>query len=93
MHEDNVRHAAANFVKFTPTTFTSINAMMSPLLSIRPEAKDESGRQIPIAYMATDRIKTIISYAAANAKAQVRIKFYSKISKQPGFQVMEDNTH
>ncbi len=40
---------------------------------------------IQITEMATDHIKTIISYAAADAKAQERIKFYHTISTQPGF--------
>ncbi|KAN0135548.1 hypothetical protein V8E53_006439 [Lactarius tabidus] len=89
-HEDNVKHAAAEFVKIAPTTFTSINAIMSPLLSIQPKGKDGSGRKIPVAYMATDQIKTIISYAAADAKARVQSKFFFKLSKQPGFQASMD---
>ncbi len=40
-----------------------------------------------VSEMATDHIKTIISYAAADANAQERIDFYQKISTQPAFRV------
>ena len=65
---------------------SKINEMkFSHLFSIRPKDQNRDGRMIQITEMATDHIKTIISYAAADAKAQERIKFYHTISAQPGF--------
>lgn len=52
---------------------------------MEPEGLTEESRQISIGHIATDRIKNVILYAAAEAGAQERIKFYLKISKQPGF--------
>ncbi len=57
----------------------------SHLFSIRPKDQNRNGRMIQITEMATDHIKTIISYAATDAKAQEQIKFYHTISTQPGF--------
>ncbi|KAH9048284.1 hypothetical protein EDB84DRAFT_299074 [Lactarius hengduanensis] len=56
------------------------------LFSVRPEEKDEAGRRIQFVDLASDRIKTIVSYATANTRAQKRIKFYETISTQPGFE-------
>ncbi|KAH9038961.1 hypothetical protein EDB85DRAFT_1887706 [Lactarius pseudohatsudake] len=53
---------------------------------LRPEEKDEAGRRIQFVDLASDRIKTIVSYATANTRAQKRIKFYETISTQPGFE-------
>ena len=49
------------------------------------EPKGEESRQTPIGRIATDRIRDIILYAAAEAEAHERVKFYLTISKQPGF--------
>ena len=57
------------------------------LFSISPEGKDELGRCVPIANMATDQIKDIISCAAADVEAQKRINFYLEMSKEPMFGV------
>ena len=55
------------------------------LFAMEPKGLTEELRQISIGYIATDRIKDIILYAAAEAGAQQRINFYHTISKQPGF--------
>lgn len=85
MHEDIVKQAAIKCVELALTN-TMLDAMLSPLISVRPVANGMGGRQVPIACMATDRIKTIVLYAAADADAQLRIRFFLKLSKQPGFQ-------
>ncbi|KAI9456403.1 hypothetical protein BJY52DRAFT_564652 [Lactarius psammicola] len=87
-HAHNVKRAAEKFVKLAPTV-TNFNAteVSHILFSIRPEVQERGGRRILVAEMATDHIKAIISYAAAEAEAQERIKFYQKISTQPGFRV------
>jgi hypothetical protein len=75
LHEDDVKDAAAEFVKLAPTIIR-LNAMtVSHLLfSVRPKDKSGTagGRQIPIPYIATDRIKTIVSSAAAEAEAEAK---------------------
>ncbi|KAH9180197.1 hypothetical protein EDB89DRAFT_1900160 [Lactarius sanguifluus] len=76
-YEKAAEGAAKRFVKdpdverddFDVTTITHI------LISVRPEEKDEAGRRIHIVDLASDRIKTIVSYAAANARARKRIEF------------------
>jgi hypothetical protein len=55
------------------------------VFAIQPKGKDETGRRMPIAGMATDRIWEIISYAAAKAHVQGRISFYQTISEDPDF--------
>ena len=55
------------------------------LFKMEPEGDTEELRQSLIGYIATDRIKNIILYAAAEAEAHERIRFYLAISKQPGF--------
>ena len=85
MHEDIVKQAAIKCVELASTN-TMLDAMLSPLISVRPVANGMGGRQVPIACMATDRIKTIVLYAAADADAQLQIRFFLKLSKQPGFQ-------
>jgi hypothetical protein len=55
------------------------------LFSLRPKDETKAGRMIFNVYMATNRIKDIILYAAVGAKAQERIKFYRAIVKQPTF--------
>ncbi|KAI9433100.1 hypothetical protein BJY52DRAFT_842799 [Lactarius psammicola] len=85
-HEHRVKNAANSFVTNTPKTPEFDETKVSHILfSIRPEKEDREGRMIQIPEIATDHIKTIISYAAADAKAQERIDFYQTISTQPGF--------
>ncbi|KAH9178312.1 hypothetical protein EDB89DRAFT_1166852 [Lactarius sanguifluus] len=85
-HEDEVKDAAGVFVK-DPLTIPKFNkSKVSHLLfSIRPESQNRKGRRRQIPEMATDHIKMIILYAAAEAKAQDRIYFYQTISTQPEF--------
>jgi hypothetical protein len=85
--EKTVETAAHNFVRdpvnyernFDPTGASHV------LFSLRPEDKTEAGRMIFNAYIATDRIRNIISYAAAEAEAHERIYFYRTIERQPTF--------
>ncbi|KAI9446795.1 hypothetical protein H4582DRAFT_2070118 [Lactarius indigo] len=89
-YEKTVEGAAKHFVNdpdaieldfnMTTTRITHI------LFSVRPKEKEETGRRIQIADLASDRIKTIISDAATHARAQKRINFYDTISTQPGFE-------
>ena len=87
-HAVDVKNAAEKFIKRDPT-ITNFNAITVShvLFSIRPEVERKGGRRVMVAEMATDHIKTIISYAAADANAQERIDFYQKISTQPAFRV------
>ena len=87
-HAVDVNNAAEKFIKRDPT-ITNFNAITVShvLFSIRPEVEGKGGRTVMVTEMATDHIKTIISYAAADANAQERIDFYQKISTQPGFGV------
>jgi hypothetical protein len=55
------------------------------LFAIQPKGKDLTGRRMPVATMATHRIWQVISYAAAQAQVQDRIRFYQMISEQPDF--------
>ncbi|KAI9441166.1 hypothetical protein BJY52DRAFT_502957 [Lactarius psammicola] len=85
-HEHRVKNAANSFVKNPPITPKFDETKVSHILfSIRPKKEDREGRMTQIPEIATDHIKTIISYAAADAKAQERIDFYQTISTQPGF--------
>ncbi|KAI9461300.1 hypothetical protein BJY52DRAFT_1117251 [Lactarius psammicola] len=88
LHEHRVENAALDFVKQAPTT-TNFNKMkVSHLLfSIRPEYQNRDGRRTQITEIATEHIRTIISYAADNVRAHERIDFYQTISTQPGFRV------
>jgi hypothetical protein len=61
------------------------------LFSMEPKGLTEGLRRISIGHIATDRIKNIILYAAAEAKAQKRIDFYFTISTQPGFRTSVGN--
>ncbi|KAH9001604.1 hypothetical protein EDB92DRAFT_1827712 [Lactarius akahatsu] len=82
------RWAAKRFVKDPDVERddSDVKTITHMLFSVRPEEKDEAGRQIQFVDLASDWIKTIVSYAAANARAQKRIKFYETISTQPGFE-------
>ncbi|KAH9037886.1 hypothetical protein EDB85DRAFT_566732 [Lactarius pseudohatsudake] len=90
-HEDEVKDAAGEFVK-DPLTIPKFNkSKVSHLLfSIRPESQNRKGRRRQISEMATDHIKMIISYAAAEATAQDRIYFYQTISTRPEFSAPAD---
>ncbi|KAH9031086.1 hypothetical protein EDB84DRAFT_180018 [Lactarius hengduanensis] len=83
--------AAGEFVK-DPLTIPRFNkSKVSHLLfSIRPESQNRKGRRRQISEMATDHIKMIISYAAAEATAQDRIYFYQTISTRPEFSAPAD---
>ena len=83
LHEDNVIIAAAEFVRLAPTG--NITTVSDVLFSMEPNGLTKELRQESIRYIATDRIKNIILYAAANAQAQDRLSFYLTISKEPGF--------
>ncbi|KAI9433099.1 hypothetical protein BJY52DRAFT_842838 [Lactarius psammicola] len=84
-HEHMVKNAAKFFVKTVTTPEFDETKVPHRLFSIRPKKEDREGRKIQIPEIATDHIKTIISYAAADATAQDRIDFYQTISTQPGF--------
>ncbi len=83
-YEEAIKNAARRFVRNYYTIEESFD-VISILFSIQPKAKTVGERRIQIVDMATDQIRTIISYAAADAHTQERIKFYHTISKQPGF--------
>ena len=90
LYEAAVKSSAKQFIQnpraFSPLSYDPhTNIVPHRLFSLHPETKSEEGRQVPIADVATDRIKTIISYAAADAKAEERVKFYYMISKEPTF--------
>ena len=84
LHGAEVIQAAKDFIKSAPTT-SRVNMVTAShiLFKMEPEGVTEELRQISIWSIATDRIKDIILYAAAEADAQVRIKFYQTISKHP----------
>ena len=52
---------------------------------MEPKCDTREYRQIPIAHIATDTIKNIILFAAAEADAHERIKFYLAILKRSAF--------
>src|ERR1700691_6390657 len=85
----DVKNAARQFVRDPAGFVANPNAttVSHLLFSIKPQGRDGAGRQVPIAEMATDRIKSIISYAAADADAEDGIKFYHTISKHPDFRI------
>ncbi|KAH9010689.1 hypothetical protein EDB84DRAFT_1570276 [Lactarius hengduanensis] len=71
-HEHSVDVAACRFVQDPPkiVNFDFDESKVSHrLFSIRPKGQDRTGRRMQIAEIATDHIKEIISYAAANANA------------------------
>ncbi|KAH9003512.1 hypothetical protein EDB86DRAFT_3241318 [Lactarius hatsudake] len=85
-HAIVVNNAADAFVERPPprTTFDAIE-VFDVLFSVRPEVEENGGRTVPVAEMATEHIKRIISCAAAGAEAHKRIKFYRTISTQAAF--------
>ncbi|KAH9074287.1 hypothetical protein EDB83DRAFT_2657196 [Lactarius deliciosus] len=85
-HAIVVNNAADAFVERPPprTTFDAIQ-VFHVLFSVRPEVEENGGRTVPVAEMATEYIKRIISCAAAGAEAHNRIKFYRTISTQAAF--------
>lgn len=85
-HEENVIKAAEEFIESAPS-FSSINIMTVSHILFKMEPKGDTSeyRQTPIGHIATDTIKKIILYAAAEANAHARIKFYNMISKQTAF--------
>ncbi|KAH9026175.1 hypothetical protein EDB85DRAFT_1893491 [Lactarius pseudohatsudake] len=88
-HAIVVNNAADAFVERPPprTTFDAIE-VFHVLFSVRPEVEeDRGGGRVPVAVMATEHIKRIISCAAAGAVARKRIEFYRIISTQPSFKV------
>ncbi|KAH9035816.1 hypothetical protein EDB84DRAFT_1577925 [Lactarius hengduanensis] len=88
-HAIIVNNAADAFVERPPprTTFDAIE-VFHVLFSVRPEVEeDRGGRTVPVAVIATEHIKRIISCAAAGAVARKRIEFYRIISTQPSFKV------
>jgi hypothetical protein len=89
-HESAIIHSANQFV-LDPKALSlqNFNAteVLHKLFCIGPKGKDEVGRQILVADIATDHIRAIISYAIADATAQERTNFYYTISKEPKFSV------
>jgi hypothetical protein len=87
-HERDVSSAARAFV-LNPDSFLgaiqNATTMAHILFSVRPGDESEDGRRTLVAEIATDHIKEIISYAAADALARKRIEFYQKMSNQPMF--------
>ncbi|KAH8979221.1 hypothetical protein EDB86DRAFT_2836070 [Lactarius hatsudake] len=88
LHERMETKTAGDFV-MDPLPITKYNeSKVSHLLfSIRPENQSRIGRKAQVLEMATDHIKAIISYAAADAEAQDQINFFEKISTHPDFKV------
>ena len=82
---------AANWFVLNPEAVSLHNfrapKVLHKLFSISPEGKDEVGRPILVADIATDQIMAIISSALANATAQQRTNFYDTMSKEPRFSV------
>ncbi|KAH9003452.1 hypothetical protein EDB86DRAFT_2362458 [Lactarius hatsudake] len=86
-HAIAVNKSADAFVKRPPPgiTFDAIQ-VFHVLFSVRPEVdEDKGGRRVPVAEMASEHIREIISCAAAGAEAQKRIEFFQTISTQPAF--------
>ncbi|KAH9000070.1 hypothetical protein EDB92DRAFT_460622 [Lactarius akahatsu] len=83
LHEREVMKAAGHFVH-DPHTIASLDeSRVSGLLfSIQPM---NLGRRVQIPEIATDHIKEIISYAAADAVPQDQIKFFHSLSTKPSF--------
>ncbi|KAH8989830.1 hypothetical protein EDB92DRAFT_2088985 [Lactarius akahatsu] len=85
-YERKVKRTANDFVKTANPNFDQ-SKVSHHLFSIRPVGESRAEREDHIAEIATDRIKDIISYAAADATAQVRIDFFQMISTHPSFKV------
>ena len=83
LHEEDVKCAAEDFVKFAPTT-PHVNMLTASHILFKMEPKDESRRTL-IGRIATDRIRDIILHAVAVAEAHERLRFYQTISKWPEF--------
>ncbi|KAF8481797.1 hypothetical protein DFH94DRAFT_408206 [Russula ochroleuca] len=66
-----------NMLQFDPRKVSHV------LFSVQPRDQTSSGRMAPIVEIPTNRIKEIMSYAAASVAAQERICFYQTISSQP----------
>ncbi|KAH9026744.1 hypothetical protein EDB85DRAFT_161710 [Lactarius pseudohatsudake] len=85
-HAIDVNNAADAFVECPPTGTTTFGAIQVShvLFSVRPEVdEDKGGRRVPVAEMASEHIREIISCAAAGAEAQKRVEFFRTISTQP----------
>lgn len=70
-HEYAVERAARRFVGESASNGASVDAIRSShiLFSVRPKDHDTGGRKVLLADIATDVIRTIISYAAADVEA------------------------
>ncbi|KAH9026490.1 hypothetical protein EDB85DRAFT_1979187 [Lactarius pseudohatsudake] len=77
-HECKVKKAADELVKNPNFDEFKVSHL---LFSIRPENQNRVGRKIQIPEIATDHIKAIISYAAADADA--RDQFFHRMSTEP----------
>ncbi|KAH9061048.1 hypothetical protein EDB87DRAFT_475280 [Lactarius vividus] len=85
-HAIDVNNAADAFVERPPpNTYFNAIQVFHVLFSVRPEVEEKGGRRVPVAEMATEHIKRIISCAAAGAEAHKRIEFYRIISTQAAF--------
>lgn len=85
-HEHLVANAARNFVENPPAVATVDESKVSHhIFLVQPDDQDRTGRRIQIADLATDYIKEIVSYAAADTSAQEQIHFFQKISTHPTF--------
>jgi hypothetical protein len=87
--EQEVSRAIATFVT-DPQAFINVfqvnlRKVFYILFSIQPRDQTPSGRMVPIAEVSTNRIKEMISYAAASVTTQERFHFYQTISSQPLF--------
>lgn len=85
-------NAAADFVKHFDTIARSFNAIKVShiLFSVRPKNVTPEGRPILTADVATDRIQSILSYAAADTRASERVTFYTSISEHTWFKASAD---
>lgn len=92
-HESAVKSSAIDFIS-NPRALSLLNydATNVPykLFSIHPKAKSGGGRHVLTAEIATDQLRAIISYAAADAKSEESVKFYYYISKEPMFNISQD---
>ncbi|KAH9000114.1 hypothetical protein EDB92DRAFT_2100302 [Lactarius akahatsu] len=83
-YEREVKRTAIDFVKSANPNFDQ-SKVSHHLFSVRPVGQSRAGREDQIAEIATDHIRDIISYAAADASAQVRIDFFQMMSTHPSF--------
>ncbi|KAH9054820.1 hypothetical protein EDB87DRAFT_1415345 [Lactarius vividus] len=79
LHEENVKHAAVEFVENASQTLWFDAMRVSHLFSVRTSNKTGVGRALRDTEMTTDQIKAMISCAAA-AKVEDRHKFFHKIT-------------